>query len=108
MEEKSITEEMMKELKTFKKKMKEKYGIKEMLIFGSAARDEMGKDSDIDIIIISDDFKGISPLKRPVKFYMEWDLPYPVDFICYTPEEFERLKNRPSIVRDAIENGFVV
>lgn len=37
-----------------------------------------------DLIVISDEFEGVSPLKRPVKLYLEWNLDYPVDFICYT------------------------
>lgn len=101
-------EDMILRLRRFREKMERERKIQRMLLFGSAARNEMKKDSDIDIIVVSEDFEGMSPLKRPVRFYVEWDLPYPVDFICYTPKEFERLKHRPSIVREAIESGYSI
>jgi hypothetical protein len=31
-----------------------------------------------------------------------------VDYLCYTPEEFERLKNTSSILRDAVGNAIEV
>ena len=57
------------------------------------------------MIVISDEFEEVSPLKRPVKLYLEWDLDYPVDFICYTTKEFEELRKRPSLVREALREG---
>ena len=33
------------------------------------------------------------------------DLRYPVDFLCYTPEEFRRLSRRGGIVREALREG---
>ncbi|HIH69796.1 nucleotidyltransferase family protein [Methermicoccus shengliensis] len=96
------------EIENFLEKISKRYGIKKAIIFGSAARGEFKEDSDIDLIIVSGEFKGKSALKRPVQLYLEWDLNYPVDFICYTTEEFENLKNRPSIVREALREGVVV
>jgi predicted nucleotidyltransferase len=101
-------EDLMEKIRKFKEKISENIRIDEMLIFGSFARGDMKEDSDIDIILVSRDFSGVKPMKRSVKLYMLWDLPYPVDFICYTPEEFERLKNKPSIVREALEEGIAV
>jgi len=33
---------------------------------------------------------------------------YPVDFICYTEEEFNKLKNKISIVSVAIKEGIEI
>lgn len=33
---------------------------------------------------------------------------YPMDFLCYAPEEFEKLKRVDSIVSKALEEGVVV
>jgi hypothetical protein len=33
------------------------------------------------------------------------DLNYPVDFLCYTPEEFNKLKKEVSIVSEALKEG---
>ena len=49
--------------------------------------------------------------------YMAWNelrhtyatrLDVPVDFLCYTPEEFDALRIRPTIAREAAEHGVVV
>ena len=58
--------------------------------------------------VLSTFARELSPLKRPVNLYLEWDLDYPVDFICYTPEEFKKLSRRPSLVRGALKEGKVV
>ena len=98
----------LNKVEEFLKRIGRKYRIKKAVIFGSSVRGELGWGSDIDLIIISDEFEGISPLKRPVKLYLEWDLDYPVDFICYTTEEFERLSKRPSLLREALKEGKVI
>ncbi|MHA1470725.1 MAG: nucleotidyltransferase domain-containing protein [Candidatus Asgardarchaeia archaeon] len=97
----------IEEIKEFLRRISKKYKIRRAIIFGSAARGEFGEDSDVDLIIVSDFFKDKSPLERPVPLYLEWDLDYPVDFICYTIEEFEKIKKRPSIVKIALEEGII-
>ncbi len=101
-------EDIIEKIRGFKRELSKNLRIDGMLVFGSTARGEMKEDSDIDIIVVSRDFRGMRPMKRSVKLYMLWKLPYPVDFICYTPEEFERLKKKPSIVREALEEGIAV
>ena len=73
-----------------------------VVAFGSRIRGNATEESDIDIIIISDRFREIPFLER-----MPWMLkhvPFPkhVDYLCYTPEEFERIKNTSSIIIDAM------
>jgi len=92
----------------FLKRISRKYRLKKAVIFGSSVKGDFGEDSDIDLIVVSDVFEGTSPLKRPVSLYLEWDLDYPVDFICYTTKEFEKLSRRPSLVREALMEGRVV
>ena len=54
----SIKEEVLKYLRENKEYFKKKYGVKEIYLFGSVARGEDRKNSDIDIMIefISDKF----------------------------------------------------
>ena len=39
---------------------------------------------------------------------MKWPLDLPADFICYTPEEFEKLKKEVSIVSEALKEGIEI
>ena len=47
-------------------------------------------------------------LERGEKMYDYWTLDIPVDFLCYTPEEFNKLKKRISIVKEAVSNGIAI
>ncbi|MBC8521870.1 MAG: nucleotidyltransferase domain-containing protein [Methanomicrobia archaeon] len=99
---------LVKALKGFKEKMCQKYDIKEMILFGSQVSGEADENSDVDLIVVGDEFKYKSPLKRPAALYLDWTMDYPVDFLCYTPEEFEEKRKEVSIVRQAIKEGVVI
>jgi len=95
-------------LKMFKKEVNEEIPIKEMILFGSRAEGKVGKDSDIDLIIVSDEFEGLDFFQRGAKMYGYWKLDYPVDFLCYTGKEFEKLAKKITIVREAVRKGIVI
>ncbi len=99
---------LIKALKEFKETICQKYDIKEMILFGSQVSGTADEDSDVDLIVVGDEFKDKSPLKRPFELYMEWTMDYPVDFLCYTPEEFEEKRNEISIVRHALNEGIAI
>ena len=99
---------LVRNLKKFKEKISEEYSPEKMIFFGSRAVGNFRKDSDVDLVVVSGKFEGVKSLKRAPGFYLEWDLDYPVDFICYPPKEFERLKKRVSIVKHAIEEGIEI
>ena len=92
-------------LKLFKKKLNKDIPIETMVLFGSRARGKTGKDTDVDLIIVSSKFRTLDFFKRGAKMYDYWDLRYPVDFLCYTPEEFSRLRKQVTIVREAANTG---
>jgi len=95
-------------IKEFVNKLKEDYSIKKVIFFGSRAIGKNHKDSDIDLIIVSDDFEGMNRIERGASMYNYWPWLIPVDFICYTTKEFNALKKRISIVKEALENGIII
>lgn len=99
---------VIKELKDFKRAVKEKYGIERMIFFGSRAAGGHTKYSDFDLILVGSKFTGKSFLARPRGLHFYWRLAYPVDFICYTPGEFDRLSSRISIVSQALKEGIEI
>jgi hypothetical protein len=38
----------------------------------------------------------------------KFDFPTHIDYICYTPEEFEKIRNTSSLIIDALEYGEVI
>ena len=96
--------ELIKQLEKFKKQNK----IEKMYFFGSMAHGKSHKYSDIDLIVVSKKFAGKGLLNRAPNLYMKWSLDYPVDFLCYTPEEFNKLKKQVTIVREAVKDGIEI
>lgn len=102
------TSKLMENLKEFKVKIKKEFKVKKIILFGSRVHNYYGRDSDVDLIIVSDWFKGKTPLERSPKLYLEWNLDYPVDFLCYSIKEFEENKKRNTIVRQALKEGITI
>ena len=101
---KSIKEKLRK----FKEMVNRDIAIKKMILFGSRAKGKSGRDRDIDLIIVSPKFRRLDFFQRGARMYDYWDLRYPVDFLCYTPEEFKKLSKQITIVRDAVKEGIVI
>ena len=94
---------LIEKLKKFKKEVNKDIPIEKMFLFGSRASGQAKRESDIDLIIVSPQFKKLNFFQRGAKMYDYWKLNRPVDFLCYSGDEFEKLKGKQTIVRDAIE-----
>ena len=95
-------------LNQFKKVLSMSIPIDKMILFGSIAKEKAHRDSDIDLIIVSQKFRRKKSFKRSLGFYKYWNIDYPVDFLCYTPEEFNKLKKQVTIVREAVKEGIEI
>ncbi len=81
-----------------------------IILFGSRARGDELKSSDIDLIVVSRIFEGMHFTDRAsYVLRILWNnnvLPrVGVDVLCYTPNELEKKKNEISIVREALRYG---
>lgn len=79
-----------------------------MIFFGSKAEGKGDKHSDIDLIIVSKKFNKIRPIERGLNLYDYWKIDSPVDFLCYTPEEFKMAIHRIGLVAHALKNGIII
>ncbi len=94
-----------KDLEKFLEKIKKKFKIEKVLLFGSRARGEALNYSDYDLIIISAEFYGISWQKRIEQLVIEWDSDKAIDVLPYTPSEFADKVESRTIVSDIINKG---
>jgi len=101
-------EDLIGDLKGFKARIGGMIPVEKMLLFGSQAKGGARRDSDVDLIIISKKFKGERFRYRPLGFRKYWTIDHPVDFLCYTPEEFNRLKKQTALVQEAWEHGIEI
>jgi len=95
-------------LKEFKKSLSRRIQIDRMILFGSRAEGKAKRWSDFDLVIVSKNFKNKRFRKRASNMYDFWKIEYPVDFLCYTPEEFNKLKKQVTIVKEAVETGIEI
>lgn len=96
------------DLKETLREFKRKSGISKVIVFGSTARGETTKHSDVDLVLVDNRFEGKDFFERPKGLYKHWGSRHPVDFLCYTPKEFEKLKNQITIVRQATKTGIPI
>ncbi len=99
---------IIEKLKKFKSKVNKDYPLNSMIFFGSLATRKPHKYSDVDLIIVSPKFRKLNFFKRGARMYDYWDLRMPVDFLCYSPEEFKRLSRQTTIVKEAIREGIKI
>lgn len=66
------------------------------------------KNSDVDLILVSDYFVGIPFPERASKLYRYWEGGLPLEVLCYTKKEFDTKKKRIGLVKDALKEGIVL
>ncbi|MBI3413375.1 MAG: nucleotidyltransferase domain-containing protein [Candidatus Aenigmarchaeota archaeon] len=95
-----------------RKSSQKKFFVDKIIIFGSAARGEMTKHSDVDIIVVSRKFGVKDMFKITPKLSDEWHfkqrIDHPVDILLFSTKEFEKRKKEVSIVSEALREGIVV
>ena len=99
--------EIIELVKKFKDKLNN-INLNEIILFGSYAKNSQHENSDIDLIIVSDDFKGKKSFKRANDLYLNWDEDVSVDFICLTNEELENKRNQIGIISQALKEGIII
>ncbi len=92
-------EQLIEVLRKHKPALAQRFGVAELALFGSAARDKAEEESDVDILVR---FDGPATSKRyfGVQFYIEDLLGRPVDLVT---TKALRKELRPYVEREAID-----
>ena len=86
--------------------IKREYSPSRLIVFGSRAVGSPREESDIDVIVVSEQFRGVRYPIRMGQFLIRIRPHVHVDALCYTPEEFdEMLKRQSPFVRMAVATG---
>jgi predicted nucleotidyltransferase len=86
-------------------RLERRYRPRLVVVFGSRARGEALVESDLDLLVVSERFRGVPFLERAWRLLAELELPFAADVLCYTPEEFARKRRELGIVSLALEEG---
>ena len=99
---------LIEKLKEFKKEVSNHMPLEKLIFFGSTAMGKVDRHSDIDLIIVSKKFDKIRPIERGLNLYDYWHIDSPVDFLCYTPEEFKEAIKRIGLAAAAMKHGIII
>ena len=84
-----------------------KYRPQKIILFGSLVRPKVHQWSDIDLVVVKKTKKRI--YDRIGEVVSLCDPEVAVDFIVYTPEEFEKMgKEEPFVYNEVVENGKIL
>ncbi|MEM2245628.1 MAG: nucleotidyltransferase domain-containing protein [Thermofilum sp.] len=97
----NVPSELKEILGEFVEKVKAQLGPAEVYLFGSYARGDWLRDSDVDLIVVSPAFQGLDLGKRYSLVRRLLPDTISVELLLYTPEEFERLREKSVVLRDA-------
>lgn len=86
-------------------KLIEIYRPARVLVFGSRAQGNPLKESDLDFLVVSESFEGIPFIQRAPHLLWTLRVSFPIEVLCYTPEEYERKIREIGIVKVASEKG---
>ncbi len=86
----------------------EKYGIIRAIVFGSLARGEPSRKSDLDLIVVQETEKRfLDRYERILSDITDVVVGRSVDLLIYTLDEFEKMAPRP-FMRKAVKEGIVI
>ena len=86
----------------------ERHGVSKAVVFGSWARGDVSRRSDLDLLLVQETTKRFLERYDGLLYELAQAVPgMDLDVFVYTPEELERLADRP-LIANALREGRVV
>ncbi len=98
--------EIAEALNRFVKSVRERWSVEAVVLFGSRARDEYLRDSDVDLLVVSDAFVGQTNVERIEALLGHWEGPAAIEPFGATLGELSVL--RWGLLWDVLEDGRVL
>jgi len=100
-----LSERRKRELVRFLKRLKRELGVVEVYIFGSRAYGNPLLESDLDMIVVSEEFGKRSFIENMELLSRTWDGSFTVEMFPYTPEQLRKYAERKTVVSEALRKG---
>ncbi len=102
--QRNILEIVIEKVKRYLEEISKRFNIAEAYLFGSYVKGTWLRYSDIDLVIVSDDFAALSYLQRlEILYKIQWDMritPF-IEVIPLIQSEFVEKIERSFVLRDA-------
>jgi predicted nucleotidyltransferase len=100
-----LSERRKRELARFLKRLKRELGVVEVYIFGSRVYGNPLLESDLDMIVVSEEFGKRSFIENMELLSRMWDGSFTVEMFPYTPEQLKKYAERKTVVSEALRKG---
>jgi predicted nucleotidyltransferase len=100
-----LSERRKRELVRFLKRLKRELGVVEVYIFGSRAYGNPLLESDLDMIVVSEEFGKRSFIENMELLSRMWDGSFTLEMFPYTPEQLRKYAERKTVVSEALRKG---
>jgi predicted nucleotidyltransferase len=100
-----LSERRKRELAKFLMRLKRELGVVEVYIFGSRAYGNPLLESDLDMIVVSEEFGKRSFIENMELLSRMWDGSFTVEMFPYTPEQLRKYAERKTVVSEALRKG---
>jgi Nucleotidyltransferase domain. len=100
-----LSERRKRELVRFLKRLKRELGVMEVYIFGSRAYGNPLLESDLDMIVVSEEFGKRSFIENMELLSRMWDGSFTVEMFPCTPEQLRKYAGRKTVVSEALRKG---
>jgi len=98
-------------IKEYINNLRNRIEINKVILFGSILKNNFNRNSDIDVIVLSNDFKKMGFLKRlellsHARIGSSREIP--MDIIGYTPDEFNKLSKESIVLKEVKRSGKII
>ena len=100
-----LSKKQKRELASFLRRLKKVLNVSEVYLFGSRVYGIPLVDSDLDMIVVSEEFRKHSFIENMILLNMLWDGSFSLEMFPYTGEELRKFYGRRTIVTEALEKG---
>jgi predicted nucleotidyltransferase len=100
-----LSERRKRELARFLKRLKRELGVVEVYIFGSRVYGNPLLESDLDMIVVSEEFGKRSFIENMELLSRMWDGSFTLEMFPYTPEQLRKYAERKTVVSEALRKG---
>ena len=100
-----LSKRRKRELVRFLKRLKRELGVVEVYIFGSRAYGNPLLESDLDMIVVSEEFGKRSFIENMEVLSRMWDGSFTVEMFPYTPEQLKKYAERKTVISEALRKG---
>ncbi len=91
--------------KNYVRRLARNITVRQAILTGSRATGSYLEDSDVDLIIVSDDFSKMQLPERLRYLQKQWKSKIPLEAFGYTVNEFRSLRRKSTYVKEAVRTG---